>query len=122
VRATQFHQLLALLFRGVERLPVAPLPLDFPFQPLAAAECADRLASLSNGAPVGRAPDMGGPEVLALAQIAQTWRDQRRRPARFARLPLPGKTAAAFRAGLHTCPDHAVGTQRWADYVATEGR
>lgn len=122
LRATQFHQLLAMVLRAVERLPVAPLPLDFPFQPVAATECAGRIADLVGGEPLGRAPDLGGPEVLGLAQIAGIWRDRRGRPRRLVRLPLPGRTAAAFRAGLHTCPDHADGHQRWADYVADDLR
>ena len=122
VRATQFHQLLEMVLRVAERLPVAPLPLDFPFQPVAAADCAARVATLAEGEPLGRAPDMGGPEVLSLAQIGETWREQRRRPRRFARLPLRGRVASAFRAGLHTCPDRAEGRQRWSEYVATEVR
>lgn len=120
LRATQFHQLLAMVLRAVERLPVAPLPVDFVFQPVAAAECAARVADLAAGEPVGRAPDMGGPEVLSLAEIARTWRERRGRPHRLLRLPLAGQVAAAFRAGLHTCPDHAEGRQRWSDYVAAE--
>jgi uncharacterized protein YbjT (DUF2867 family) len=122
LRATQFHQLLAVVLGVAERLPVAPLPLDFRFQPVAAAECAARIATIAGGQPLGRAPDFGGPEVLSGAQIVATWRERRGRPRRVVRLALRGRVAAGFRTGLATCPDHAEGHQRWADYVATEVR
>lgn len=122
LRATQFHQLLAMVLHAVERLPVSPLPLDFCFQPVAAADCADRLALLAGGEPLGRVPDFGGPEVLGAKEIAAIWRDRRGRPRRIVGLPLPGRVATGFRAGDNTCPDHADGRQSWADYVATEVR
>jgi len=59
LRATQFHELIALGLRAVERLPVAPLPVDFRFQPVAAAEVAARLSELVDSAPGGRVEDMG---------------------------------------------------------------
>lgn len=118
LRATQFHELLTMLMRSVERIPVAPLPLDFRFQPVAAPEVAARLVELAGGEPVGRAADMGGPEVLELDQLARTWGEVRGRPRRLVRLPLPGRAAEAFRQGRNTCPDDATGALTWARHVA----
>ncbi|MEU2255882.1 SDR family oxidoreductase [Nocardia xishanensis] len=119
LRATQFHELIAAMLQSVERLPIAPLPLDFRFQPVAAVDVAARAAELIQGPPLGRAPDFGGPEVLTMAELADAWRAVRSRPRRIVRLPLPGRAARAFRAGYNTCPDHTDGVQRWAQYAAT---
>ncbi|NNH71166.1 SDR family oxidoreductase [Nocardia uniformis] len=119
LRATQFHELIASALRSVERLPVAPLPTDFRFQPVATPDVARRIAELVASEPLGRASDFGGPEVLTLAELAQTWRAARQRPRRVVRIPLPGRIARAYRAGENTCPDHTDGVLTWAEYVAS---
>jgi|SRR5437588_2194596 len=118
LRATQFHELIAWLLRGAERLPVAALPLDFRFQTVAAADVASRVAELIAGEPAGGIVNFGGPEVLTLRQMAETWRAARGRPRRAVRVPLPGTVARAFREGRNTCPEQASGGQRWEEFVA----
>ena len=118
LRATQFHELLAFVLRGAERLPVVPLPLDFRFQTVAAAEVAERVAQLIGAEPARRIVNFGGPEVLSLRQMAATWKSERGRPGRVIGLPLPGTVARAFREGRNTCPDEAAGRQGWAEFVA----
>jgi uncharacterized protein YbjT (DUF2867 family) len=118
-RATQFHELLAVWLRRAERLPLAPLPLGIRFQPIAAAEAAKRIAPLADGEPLGRAPDIGGPEVLELREIVTAWRARRGRPRGVVGLPLPGAVARAFREGRNTCPEHRDGRQTWAEFVAS---
>jgi len=118
LRATQFHDLLAQALHSVERLPIAPLPLDFRFQPVSTTDVAARIAELISGEPLGRAPDFGGPEVLTLGEMTATWRAARSAPRRPVRIPLPGTIAGDFRQGLNTCPSHRDGTQTWAQYIA----
>jgi uncharacterized protein YbjT (DUF2867 family) len=120
-RATQFHQLLAFWLRRAERLPLVPLPLGLRFQPIAAAEVAQRIATLLDREPLGRAPDLGGPDVLTLRELVATWRARRGRPRRVVGLPLPGAVARAFREGANTCPEHAEGHETWAQFVAGLG-
>lgn len=122
VGATQFHEPIAMILRGVERLPVAPLPLDFRFQPVAAADVADRVCDAVTAGTARALVQFGGPEVLTLAEMAQAWRTAHAGSrAALWRLPIPGRVAAAFRKGLNTCPEEAVGTQRWANFVADGG-
>ncbi|NEW46544.1 SDR family oxidoreductase [Nocardia cyriacigeorgica] len=118
LRATQFHELIAFILGTVDRWPVAPLPLDFRFQPVAAADVATRVTELIAGAPLGRAPDFGGPELFTLAQLTDTWRAAYGRPRHPIRIPIPGRAARAYRAGSNTCPDHRDGKQTWAEYLA----
>ncbi|WP_025348586.1 SDR family oxidoreductase [Nocardia nova] len=120
LRATQFHDLVAAVLSGVQRLPIAPLPRDFRFQPVDTADVATRLADLAEGEPLGRAADFGGPQVATLGELAEVWRQYRGGPKRVLPLPLPGRIARAFRAGANTCPEHADGTRTWADYVASD--
>src|SRR5579875_400432 len=118
VRATQFHELIGMVLTAAERLPAAPLPLDLPVQSVAVGEVAARVAATLEGAPAGRAPDFGGPEVLTIRQMAETWREHRHRPQSLLNLRWPGRAYQALRVGRHTCPDHADGRQTWAEYVA----
>jgi uncharacterized protein YbjT (DUF2867 family) len=117
LRATQFHELVAMAMGGLSRLPAVGLPLAMRVQPVAAAECAERLAELAAGEPMGRAPDFGGPEVLTARDVIATWRTRHPRPRAF-NLPLPLPVVRAFREGRNTCPDHADGRQTWAEFVA----
>jgi uncharacterized protein YbjT (DUF2867 family) len=117
LRATQFHQMIAALLKASERLPVAPLPLDFLFQPVAADEVAGRIADLIVGSPIRRADDFGGPEVLRLDEMAHRWRAHRGRPRRLVRLPVPGQVGAGFRIGRNTAPDHREGVQTWEEFL-----
>ncbi|WP_227983054.1 SDR family oxidoreductase [Nocardia spumae] len=120
LRATQFHDLIAAVLGGVRRLPVAPLPTDFRFQPVDTGDVATRIADLAEGDPLGRAPDFGGPEVSTLAELARVWQRHRGGPKHLLPLRLPGRVAGGFRAGANTCPEHADGTRTWADYVAAD--
>ena len=120
LRATQFHELLEMGLRVLSRLPVVPLPLDFRFQPMAATEAADQLATLALAPPAGRVPDVGGPEVIDLATIAAAWTQLRGPLRRTVRLPIPGATASGFRQGFNTCPERAVGTITWRQFLASE--
>jgi uncharacterized protein YbjT (DUF2867 family) len=120
LRATQFHELIGWLMRAVERLPLAPLPLDFRFQTIAAGEVAKRTAELLHSSPRAGVLQLGGPEVLMLEQMALAWRDLRGRPRRLARIPAPGRIGRAFREGRNTCPEHADGAQTWAQFVASD--
>jgi uncharacterized protein YbjT (DUF2867 family) len=116
-RATQFHELIAMLLRYAERLPVAPLPLDFSFQSVAAADVATHVVGLLDGEPLGRAKDFGGPDVATLGDMVRCWQEIRGRPRSLVNLAVPGRVARGFRQGRNTCPDHADGDQVWGDFV-----
>ncbi len=118
LRATQFHELIARVLVSTARSPVAMLPLDLPFQSVAAAEVAARAADLIEGEPLGRAPDFGGPQVLTGRQITQAWLHRHSHPRVVFGIRWPGAVYRAFAAGLHTCPEHADGHQTWEEFLA----
>ncbi|MFI5975821.1 SDR family oxidoreductase [Streptomyces sp. NPDC051452] len=118
LRATQFHDLVVTLMRGLARPPVALVPAGVSDQPVEVAEVADRLAELALGAPAGRVPDMGGPEVRTLRSLARAYlrATGRRRPV--AGVRLFGGTYRAFRAGGHLTPERAVGKVTFEEHLA----
>ena len=110
LRITQFHEF-------ADRLARLPIPMDFvgmKAQTIAAKDPARALVDVALSKVQGRAPDVGGPEVHAMADlIKQRLRaDGRKRPV--LRLPIGTK---GFRAGHNLCPDQAVGTTTWAEHL-----
>ncbi|MBM9467080.1 SDR family oxidoreductase [Nakamurella leprariae] len=67
LRATQFHEFPVQMLERVSG-PVAIAP-RMRSQPIAAREVAVALVHLALGAPVGRAPDLAGPEVLEMPDL-----------------------------------------------------
>ncbi|WP_254525338.1 SDR family oxidoreductase [Natrinema caseinilyticum] len=116
-RITMFHEFVADLLESITRVPIWPLPTRIRLQPIAVGEAADTVVEHATMEPAGRTPDTGGPEVRSVSDLARTYRDSRgvRRP--IVRLPIPGKTAAGFRAGGATCPDRTVGTVTWDEWI-----
>jgi uncharacterized protein YbjT (DUF2867 family) len=117
LRAAQFHPFMDALLRTIVRLPIFALPTDFWFQPLDPGEVADRLCGCVQTGPAGRLPDLGGPEVRTLGELARIWLEVWGLQRRLIHLPLPGKVAAAFRQGLATVPEHADGKVTWWDWL-----
>lgn len=118
LRTTQFHELIAAGLRGLARLPVLAVPAGTSFQPIAAAEAGARLAELAAGPPAGRVPDMGGPQVRDVRDLARAYlrASGRRRPVVPVR--LPGAVAAGYRRGWHLTPDRAVGRRTFEEFLA----
>ncbi|MEV0018043.1 SDR family oxidoreductase [Streptomyces tendae] len=118
LRATQFHDLVVQVLRALAKLPVVVLPAHACDQPVEVAEVADRLAELAQGAPAGRVPDVGGPEVRTFESLARAYLGATGRRRAVVNLPLAGKTYRAFRAGGHLAPEHAVGKGTFEEYLA----
>jgi uncharacterized protein YbjT (DUF2867 family) len=99
------------------RLPVMPIPGGFLGQPIDAGEVAGRLVDIALSGPAGRVQDVGGPEVSTLAAAARTYLKVAGLRRRIFEIPVPGKTARAFREGALVCPGNAYGEIRWEDFL-----
>ncbi len=117
LRATQFHTLIDGFLRMLIRLPVAVLPKSLKFQPIDAAEVAERMVQHAVAGDRGRLPDLGGPEVRTFGDLAAAWLKARRKRALVLPLPLTGKTAAAFRNAYNCTPEHAEGNLTWQQWL-----
>jgi uncharacterized protein YbjT (DUF2867 family) len=120
LRATQFHELIAVLLRLVAKPPVMMLPAGLSFQPVDVREVGGRLADLALGEPAGRAPDFAGPQVRTIGDLARSYLAMvgKRRP--IVPVRLPGKVFRAYRAGSHLAPEHASGKITFDEYLAQQ--
>ncbi|GIH24465.1 nucleotide-diphosphate-sugar epimerase [Acrocarpospora phusangensis] len=118
LRATQFHELMRFIIQGMTRAPVAPYPMGWSMQPVDSGEVADRMTGLVLGAPAGRVPDMGGPEVVPLRELITTYLRATGRRRLLVPIWLPGKTAAAYREGRHLTPEHRTGVITFEEFLA----
>lgn len=117
LRATQFHDLIRLLLSTAARLPIVPVPA-ISVQPIDAAEVATRLVALATGRPVGRAPDLGGPQVRTFRDLAAVYLRATGRRRVLLPLWLPGATFRAYRHGRHLTPAHADARRTFEEYLA----
>lgn len=121
LRATQFHDFIDFLFAAAARVPlVLPLPAGFHVQSVATEDVATRLLRALTDGPRGMLRNFAGPEPMMLAAAAAAWKAQRgvRKPT--LRIPIPGKIAAAFRAGHNTVPDAERGTVTWQEWLVRQ--
>ena len=120
LRATQFHDLVLDTVRPLSRPPfVALVPKGFLLQPIDAGEVADRLVELALSGPAGRAPDIGGPEIRTLADLAGAYLEATGQSKGVVEVPVPGKAARAFRDGAQTAGlGSAWGTVAWEEFLS----
>lgn len=116
LRATQFHSLIDQLFRVQRRLPVLLAP-SFDVQPIAPTEVADRLVELASSAPAGRVPDIGGPTVRPLPELARVWSAARGVNRRVVPVRVPGKVFAGYRAGHNLVAGPPYGHGTFEEYL-----
>lgn len=117
LRATQFYDFVLMGMRILDRLPVMMIPRDFLGQPIDTGEVAGRLVEVALTGSSGRVPDIGGPDVRTLADVARGYLRVKGRRKRIFEVSVPGKTARAFREGAVVCPDRAYGKTRWEDFL-----
>jgi uncharacterized protein YbjT (DUF2867 family) len=118
LRATQFHSLIDRYLRGFSSAPrLTVAPLDWQFQPVDARDVARRLSEIALGAPIGRAPDYGGPEVRTLKSLAESWLKARREDRRLLNLAWPMAFSRQFAAGKLLAPEHKDGKVTFEQYL-----
>lgn len=117
LRATQFHSFADQILRALTRLPLAFIPRKWRFQTIAEADVADQLLAAVQAGLAGRLPDVGGPEVLSVDEMARAWLATQGKRRAIVHLPVPGGLSAGFRRGLNTVPDNRVGEITWEQWL-----
>jgi uncharacterized protein YbjT (DUF2867 family) len=120
-RATQFHELFLYATRRLSWSPLVPVPAGFRFQPIAADEVAAKLAALASGEAQGRVPDIGGPEVHRGEDLVEAGLHRLRKRRLVVPVPLPGKTASAYRAGYNLTPEQPHGRTTFTEFLRSTG-
>lgn len=117
VRATQFHDFVGFLIDKMTKGPLAFVPRGFVFQPIATSEVAEHLVDVAKSRSIGDLPDLAGPEIHGIEHLARTYMEAVGKERPILKVPLPSRSAAAFRNGVHTNADRAVGRQTWEQYL-----
>ena len=120
VRATQFHEFIAFVLGAMTKGPVALIPKKFVFQPIATSDVAEMVADVVDKTPSGLLPDIAGPEIHTAEYLARSFMEARGRERPILNMPLVGATATAFRSGVHTNPDRAIGRSSWEEWLAAQ--
>jgi uncharacterized protein YbjT (DUF2867 family) len=120
LRATQFYDLILMVARQLAKLPVVPLPAGSRFQPVETDEVAARLVELTLGEPAGLVPDLAGPQVYSAADLMRGYLRATGRSRPILPVRLPGRAAAAVRAGATVAPEHAAGERTWEAFLAAQ--
>ncbi len=116
LNATQFHTLIDYLFKQDARFGIVRSG-SARFQPIDPPVVAERLAAAAHAEPAGRLPDVAGPEVLTLSELAKAWRraGHRALPLRF---PMVGPIGRPLREGALCNPDAAAGGRTFEQWLA----
>ena len=118
LRATQFFDAVALIARAMAKLPLIPIPSGIRFQPVDTGEVADRLIELADGAPIGLAPDFGGPTAYPMADLVRSYLQAVGRHRALMPVRLPGKTARAVKDGANLpAADATLGHRTWEEFL-----
>ena len=118
LRATQFHEFALKQIRLLERIPVMMVPRGFLLQPIDIGEVADRLVELALSESSGRVPDIGGPDVRTLPDLARSYLKATGRRRRVLEVPVPGRAARALREGAQLAPGQPYGELRWEEFLS----
>jgi uncharacterized protein YbjT (DUF2867 family) len=118
LRAAQFHDLTLITAKQMAKLPVLPVPAGFRFQPVEADEVAARIVELALGEPAGLVPDIAGPRAYKMGDLLRDYLRAAGKRRLMMPMPVPGKAAAAIRAGANLAPDRAVGKRTWEEFLA----
>ena len=117
VRATQFHNLLDWAFQSAARWRLLPTG-KARLQPIDPVVVAKRLVQAAHTEPAGRLPDIAGPEVRTLTELAQTWRDAKGQRLLPLRIPMVGRIGRPVREAALCDPGAAGGGQTFEQWLA----
>jgi uncharacterized protein YbjT (DUF2867 family) len=121
LRVTQFYDYCLTNARRLSRFYVVPAPAGFTVQPVDPRDVADRLVELALGQPVGRAPDMAGPQVSNWADLVRSYLTASDRRRWVLPVRIPG-TRAVRNGALLPPPGHTVGSRTWDQFLTTQLR
>lgn len=117
LRATQFHTLVDTAFKGMLRFPIGMVLKGWRFQPIETGDVANRLVEIANGEAGGHLPDIAGPEIFTMLELAREWARVQGKKRWIIQLPMPGKISVGYQQGLNTAPQKRYGTITWAQWL-----
>lgn len=118
VRATQFHNLVNGVFDAGGKVGLLPVLKGTAFQPISVQDVAGALADAATHQPIPQEViNVGGPQVLEMAELASIYRDVTGTAARQVTVPLPGALGKFFSSGENLARDSAVNGLTFEDWL-----
>jgi len=121
LRASQFHDLLDWAFDAAARRRLLPTG-SARLQPVDPGVVAARLADAALAEPAGRLPEVAGPEVRTLTELAHAWRAADGRRLLPLRIPMVGKIGRPLREAALCNPAAAAGGIGFEEWLAERRR
>lgn len=121
LRATQFHDLLDWAFGAAARWRLLPTG-SARLQPVEVGVVAARLADALHAEPAGRLPNVAGPQVRTLSELAHAWRDARGRRLLPLRIPMVGRIGRPVGEAALCDPAAAAGGPTFEQWLAERRR
>jgi len=119
LRVAQVHDFAWNTVRAMAKLPVLPVPGGVRFQPVDTRDVAARLAELALGEPSGLVPDLVGPKVYSLGELARDYLRATGKHRLSMPVRVPGQVGKVYRAGGNlTLSGASTGTRTWEAFVA----
>ncbi|UFH53312.1 SDR family oxidoreductase [Spirosoma sp. KNUC1025] len=117
LRATQFHDLVDFAITKLMSLPVGFVPVKLIDQPIDVVSMAQELCRMAQSGPRQSIVNLGGPQVLDAGTLTRLWMKHRKMSKPIIPIPILGSLMKSFAKGEHTCPEKAVGSKTWEDYL-----
>lgn len=108
------------IFVAQRRLPVIMVPAGVSFQPIDVRDVADRLVELAGRPAAGRAPDLGGPQVRPMTELAQAYLQASGRRRLILPVPAAGQVLRGYRAGGHLARERPAGRITFEEFLDTQ--
>jgi uncharacterized protein YbjT (DUF2867 family) len=118
LRATQFHDLIKVIFATQRFSPVLWALRGVRFQPIDTRDVAARLVELVDAGPAGRADDIGGPAVHEHAELGRMYLASRGSRRRVVKIAAPGRIVAGYKAGANLVSENPVGSITFQEYLS----
>jgi uncharacterized protein YbjT (DUF2867 family) len=118
LRVTQFYDYCLENSQKIAKIPlVAPVPNGFLVRPVDPDDVADRLVELAVGKPVGRAPEMAGPQVSSWVDLFRSYLTATHRHRLVLPVWMPGSKPVRNGALLPSA-GYTEGTKTWDQFLA----
>ncbi|WP_077489952.1 SDR family oxidoreductase [Sinomonas mesophila] len=119
LRCAQFHDLVAEVFRAGARLGVIPCLRGARLQPIDVRDVAKVLLDAAAEPAGGHlALTACGPEIRAMAELAEAWKHAEGSTARIVEIPVPGRSGRVLAEGGNLVPEAARGTITFEQWLA----
>jgi uncharacterized protein YbjT (DUF2867 family) len=116
LRTTQFHEFTVEMLRRFCHLPIVAVPRGWRLQPVDVREVAARLVTAVETGPAGYLPDLGGPDVMTMADAARSLLRARGRRQPVVEVHVPGRFSASWRGGATLAPENRAG-ESWQEFL-----